>query len=320
MAAQVEIEDQESFTSLDNGEIIDSFSDNADSGLSPPHLAGDLTLDSTVLLSEENPEYGAVRNCFLSGMGPFANQTTIVAVRKNSTQGVTAKARFAASIVFTEAMKRKNGGDANVRYGWYSGSKEEIDGIVSYGFSSREVNRSESDDGSHGVGIHLFHHTYSLAAGVDVESDEEGVKHLLLCRLILGKAEQISSGSKQSYPSSSQFDSGVDNLENPRKYVIWSSSMNSYILPSHVVSFRSPLLRGLRRGGVVLGRARSPCVSLSLLISILSKSLDPPRINVILTTYDDFRKRKVRREELVRKMREVVGDELLLDIIKNQRC
>lgn len=76
------------------------------------------------------------------------------------------------------------------------------------------------------------------------EADEEGVKHLLLCRLILGKPEQIVSGSKQSYPSSSQFDSGVDDLENPRKYVIWSSTMNSYILPSHVVSFKSPRLRG----------------------------------------------------------------------------
>ncbi|ESQ28175.1 hypothetical protein EUTSA_v10019788mg [Eutrema salsugineum] len=311
MAAQVEIDDQESFTNSDHGEIIDdSFSDNADS-----RLAGNFTGDSTVLLREDNHEYDVIKNCFLSGMGPFAGETTVVAVRKNSTERVTTKAKFAASVVFTEAMKRKNGGNANVRYGWYSGSKEEIDDIISYGFSSREIEKFENDNGSHGVGIHLIHHKCSLAAAIVEEDDEEGLKHLLLCRLILGKPEQISSGSNQSYPSSVQYDSGVDNLENPRKYVIWSCNMNSYILPSHVVSFRSPRLRD----GGVLGRARSPCVSLSLLMSILPNSLDPPRLNVILTAYDDFRKRKLKREQLVRKMREVVGDELLLDIIKNQR-
>lgn len=76
------------------------------------------------------------------------------------------------------------------------------------------------------------------------EGDEEGIKNILLCRVILGKPEQIVTGSKQSYPSSNQFDSGVDNLENPRKYVIWSCNMNSYILPTYIVSFKSHLLRG----------------------------------------------------------------------------
>ena len=142
MAAQVEI--------VDNGEIIDSLS---------PHTSGDYS--STILLREENHEYDVVKNCFLSGMGLHAAETTVVSVRKTSAQRITAKAKLAASNVFAEAMKRKNGGDANVRYGWYSGSKEEIERIVSYGFSSSEV---EKDDRSHGVGVHFLHHTCSLAA------------------------------------------------------------------------------------------------------------------------------------------------------------
>ncbi|KAJ0241214.1 inactive poly [Hirschfeldia incana] len=304
MAAQVEI--------VDNGEIIDSSLSH--------HTSGDYS--TTILLSQDNREYDVVKNCFLSGMSLHAAaETTVVSVRKASTQRITAKAKLAASFVFREAMKRKNGGDANVRYGWYSGSKEEIERIVSYGFSGREIERFEKDDRSHGVGIQFLHHTCSLAAAVLGEADEEGIQHLLLCRLILGKPERIVSGSKQSHPSSSEYDCGVDNLENPRKYVIWSCNMNSYILPSHVVSFKSPRLRGLSRGvgGGSLGRARSPCVRFAVLMSVLSKSLDHPRMNVILTSYDDFRKGKVRREQLVRKMREVVGDELLLDIIKKHR-
>jgi hypothetical protein len=39
----------------------------------------------------------------------------------------------------------------------------------------------------------------------------------------------------------------------------------------------------------LIGRARSPCVSFSVLMSILSKSLDAARMNLILTSYDDFR-------------------------------
>lgn len=47
-------------------------------------------------------------------------------------------------------------------------------------------------------------------------------------------------------------------------------------------------LSGLSRGGGS-GRGRSPCVSLTVLMSILAKSLDPSRMNLILRTYDDFR-------------------------------
>lgn len=61
----------------------------------------------------------------------------------------------------------------------------------------------------------------------------------MLCRVILGKMEQISEGSKQFHPSSEEFDSGVDNLADPRRYIIWSSYMNSHILPTFIVSFKA---------------------------------------------------------------------------------
>jgi hypothetical protein len=155
MAAQVEIEDQESVTNLDNGEIINPISDNA------PNFSG----DATILLREATFEHNLIKNCFLSGMGSFATETTIVTVRKILTQRlITTKAKFAVFKLFTEAMKRKNNGYANIRYGWYSGSKEEIDRVITYGFSNREIKKVENDVGSHGVGIHLVHHRYSLAA------------------------------------------------------------------------------------------------------------------------------------------------------------
>lgn len=151
MAAQVEIGDHESITNLDNGEIFDSELRN---------FSG----DTTILLKEGSSEYDVIKNCFLTGLGHFSNETTIVSIRKSSTERITTKAKIAAFRVFTEAMRRKNNGDANVKCGWYCGSKEEIDNIISYGFSNREIEKFENDVKSHGVGIHLVHHRCSLAA------------------------------------------------------------------------------------------------------------------------------------------------------------
>lgn len=66
-----------------------------------------------------------------------------------------------------------------------------------------------------------------------------------MCRVILGKIEPICAGSEQSQPSSEEFDTGVDNLEEPNKYVVWSCYMNTHILPSFVISFKAPSLTGI---------------------------------------------------------------------------
>ncbi|KAL9857467.1 putative inactive poly [ADP-ribose] polymerase SRO2 [Arabidopsis thaliana] len=298
MAAQVEIEDQTSVTNLDNGEIFDSTSDDADSSVS--HAGSSFSSSSLILLGEGNPEHDVIKTCLLSGMGVVSSDTTIVTIRFSLT-----------------LLRGKHGGDANVKYGWYAGSRDEIQRIISYGFSNRDVGKFENDGGSHGIGIHLVPSKCSLLAASATEQDEEGLRYLLLCRVILGKPEIIISGSKQSYPSSAEFDSGVDDLHNPRNYVIWSCNMNSCILPSYIVSFRSPRLR-VSRGGFA-SRPSSPWVSFASLMSMLSTSMDPSRMNLIIRTYDDFRKRKIRRDQLVRKMREVAGDNLLAEIIKNHK-
>lgn len=76
--------------------------------------------------------------------------------------------------------------------------------------------------------------------------DEDGLRHLLLCRVIVGKAEEIPAGSNQFHPTSEEFDSGVDNLLSPNWFVIWPSHMNTHILPEFVVSFRtSPDIPGM---------------------------------------------------------------------------
>lgn len=70
--------------------------------------------------------------------------------------------------------------------------------------------------------------------------DEKGLRHMVLCRVILGNTEVVNPGSKQFYPSDQCFDSGVDDMQNPNHYVIWNMNMNTHIFPECVVSFKMP--------------------------------------------------------------------------------
>ena len=93
-----------------------------------------------------------------------------------------------------------------------------------------------------------FHFNFLFTRSVERSvPDEDGLRHVLLCRVILGRPELVPPGSDQTHPSSDEFDSGVDRFENPNKYIIWSTDMNTHILPEFVVSFRaadSSTLRG----------------------------------------------------------------------------
>lgn len=72
--------------------------------------------------------------------------------------------------------------------------------------------------------------------------DEDGLMHMLLCRVIMGKMETVLPNSEQYNPSCEEFDSGVDDLASPRKYIVWSSRMNTHILPEYVVSFKASVI------------------------------------------------------------------------------
>lgn len=80
-----------------------------------------------------------------------------------------------------------------------------------------------------------FHFLYS-AKYSDV--DENGVQYMILCRVIMGNMELVCPGSKQFHPSGEDFDNGVDSLENPKCYVVWTMNMSTHIFPEYVVSFK----------------------------------------------------------------------------------
>jgi hypothetical protein len=141
-----EQDDQVSMTveDSDGGEAIleDSAGSETDDQLA--HFAGLLKI------REETREYDGVKKTFLTGMKGHAKDTQVVAIYKNSASTSPMKARFAAFQAFEQVVSQKNGGqgNANVKYAWYSGSKEEISQIIFHGFGW-------CNGQSHGVGVYL---------------------------------------------------------------------------------------------------------------------------------------------------------------------
>jgi len=74
------------------------------------------------------------------------------------------------------------------------------------------------------------------------EADDNGEKHIIPCRAILGNVEKVVTGSQHYYPSGIEFYTGADDPKNhPKCYVVWSSVMNRHIIPECVVSFKSSI-------------------------------------------------------------------------------
>lgn len=67
--------------------------------------------------------------------------------------------------------------------------------------------------------------------------DENGLRHVMLCKVILGNVENVPADSKQSQPSCKKYDTGVDDISAPTKYIIWTAFMNSHIHPDYIISF-----------------------------------------------------------------------------------
>jgi len=75
-------------------------------------------------------------------------------------------------------------------------------------------------------------------------ADENGLRHVLLCKVILGRVENVPVDSKQSQPSCKQYDTGVDDISSPKKHIIWTAFMNSHIHPEYIVSFKYNYVKG----------------------------------------------------------------------------
>ncbi|RWR72951.1 putative inactive poly ADP-ribose polymerase SRO2 [Cinnamomum micranthum f. kanehirae] len=280
-----------------------------------PSKFGLLGDEYLIRLEEEDSNYMHFKQVFLAGMGDLRDRTIVEAVYSNSHSSLLGKARVQGFQIYLDAMLEKCGVSANVEYAWYASSEDGICGILRYGFGQCD---NPDNGGLYGRGLYLTPVGSSIDSAMSSVADENGLRHLLLCRVILGNQEEVLPGSKQLLPSSEEFDSGVDNCLAPKKYIIWSAHMNTLVLPEYIISFRNPSLpRVCQRIAEPVRRPSSPWVPLARLVSIISRRLPPPSVHLITRYYADFMAKKITRITLIRRLRQIAGDRLLLAIIKS---
>lgn len=250
-----------------------------------------------------------IRSRFLRCLVSHGLKPEVIEVYRNSCSTVMEQARFQSFQTFARAMAKLRDGNANVRYAWYGASgKEEITEIIQHGFGH-----------AHRHGLRLSP-ADSLLESVNTSiADKNGLRHILLCRVILGKTELVPRGSHQCHPSSEEYDSGVDSLSDPKEYVIWSNRINTHVLPEYVLSFRLYSFQGHVKSGEAL-KPSSPWMPFPTLISVLSKILPPPDIALISKFHKGYGEKKISRRELIQKVRSIAGDKLLISVIKSFRA
>ncbi|GAU41476.1 hypothetical protein TSUD_237260 [Trifolium subterraneum] len=157
--------------------------------------------------------------------------------------------------------------------------------------------------------------------------DESGIKHLVLCRVIMGNMEILRPGSGQLRPSGCEYDNGVDDIQHPKYYVVWNMNINTHIYPEFVVSFKAALdaegnvcsneskKNGSGDSTVDTGKAasvpantrrtpKSPWLPFPVLFAAIRNRVPPNVMFLIRPHYAQLMSKKISRADFVMKLRD----------------
>ncbi|GKE00185.1 hypothetical protein Tco_1388168 [Tanacetum coccineum] len=82
-----------------------------------------------------NHDYDILKRSFVGGTKKSGKNINVVGIhKKNYDKSVMDVASFDTFKVYASAVASKNSGEANIRYGWYGGSRDEIFEVLKHGF------------------------------------------------------------------------------------------------------------------------------------------------------------------------------------------
>ncbi|KAG6507657.1 probable inactive poly [ADP-ribose] polymerase SRO5 isoform X1 [Zingiber officinale] len=281
-------------------------------GLGQPRWPGTERLETT------DRDYKVVANLFAAG-----NAISITAIHKCFYSSPVRNSRLKAFQMQVEATRAARG-HANVKLGWLPTTPSDLSVIVSHGFG--RTNHELLGGDACGFGLHLSppHSPLRSCALSEVDGDGEG--HVVLCRAVMGNMEEVAAGSLRYHPSSSEeFDSAADDLASPNWYVVWSTHMNTHIIPEYIVSFRFSKQSQDTAGSRRMMRSSSPksveisTMSFSKLFAEIVKSLPPSMKKALEITYNRYKGGNLSKEAFIRYLRSTVGDKLLTSSIRSVR-
>ncbi|KAL1211114.1 putative inactive poly [ADP-ribose] polymerase SRO1 [Cardamine amara subsp. amara] len=132
-------------------------------------------------------------------------------------------------------ITKKRQGDANIRYAWVPAKKEVLSAVMMHGLG---VGGAFIRKSMYGVGVHLTAANYPGLSARFCDIDENGVRHMVLCRVIMGNMEPLRGDKAQFFTGGEEYDNGVDDVQSPKHYIVWNMNMNTHIYPEFVVSFK----------------------------------------------------------------------------------
>ncbi|CAL5441973.1 unnamed protein product [Camellia sinensis] len=197
-------------------------------------------------------------------------------------------------------------GDPNVRYAWLASTKDALPSIMTYGLAHCGLKTKAT----YGFGVHLAAVKCALTSASYCDVDENGIQHMVFCLVILGNMELVHPGSRQFHPTSENFDSGVDDLQNPSHYIVWNMNMITHIYLEYVVSFKMSHSAEVeternchpRRdfvdksqgntpsiGSSTSKTPKSPWMPFAILFDAISNKIDPKDTKLLNIHYDLFR-------------------------------
>ncbi|XP_052169614.1 inactive poly [ADP-ribose] polymerase RCD1-like isoform X1 [Oryza glaberrima] len=299
----------------------------------------------------------AVQKLLLQGLGTVLGSKDIVGIYR--TPAVDNHKEFRYNLFKKQAEHTKcKRGNANVRYAWLACSKDAVDEMMLNGVMHFEKTVKCPD---YGIGTILAPANCSNTCVNYSDVDENGIVHMMLCRVVMGNVEIVHHGSKQHRPSNEYFDSGVDDIKNPQHYIVWDMNVNSHIYSEFVVTIKlpsrvkdspateedchnlsevsslilssgspdsvsqdmnlqaSPALGGHYEApmlGDKVERAPStPWMPFSMLFAAISTKVSAENMDMVNSCYEEFKSKKISRVDLVKKLRHIVGDRMLISTI-----
>ncbi|CAL9043698.1 probable inactive poly [ADP-ribose] polymerase SRO2 isoform X3 [Musa acuminata AAA Group] len=277
---------------------------------------GGFGANGMIKVGEESDEFVIVQHRFYTNIATLVPHCSLVELHRVLHSTPIRRSCWEAFHDQLKATQQKRGEHPNDKVAFYEAPKEKVIRTIRDGF---DVSGAPDDGGYFGLGLYFTPEPFAINSVMSATADERGLRHVLLCRVILGAVEEVVRGSRQSQPSSHSFDSAVDNQNTPTRYIIWYSDAQTRVLPLYVMSIKVDFrTRGLSKEPG--SRPTSPWTSIKDLISMLSRILPRSTMCQIRRLHNELMERKTTRQQLVRRIRHIAGDKILLCAIKSIRA
>ncbi|XP_057429059.1 inactive poly [ADP-ribose] polymerase RCD1-like [Lotus japonicus] len=295
--------------------------------------------------------FNFVRELFLNGMGSFGNIDFEI-VQIYGCLGASMQARLQLFQKQAEITKEFHG-DANVRYAWLPSSKGDLSIMMEYGVGhcGLSTNKCTYNVGVHFAAVTC---PYASARYCDIDENcvQYLVLCRVIMGNMELLHPVFSTNTDQFQPSNCEYDNGVDDIQCPRYYIVWNMNINTHIHSDFVVSFKvigdvkghfcgiagedyvygnnsaihgsGDLLESssLADNGIAISGVastpkipKSPWLPFPILISAICDMVPPSNMNLIKTHYELYKAKHISRDDFVKELRLIVGDNLLKSTI-----